>query len=284
MFGLQVNSKRFHPILKLVRPVNVVIVFVTIVVAGVLAKPDVSDMAWVLVAGLSGALIAAGGNAINDYFDVDIDKINRPERPLPRGTVTLDQARTLWWYTSGAGLALSALLSIWNLLLAAVWVGGLYIYSRKLKGTVLAGNLAVALMTGMAFPFGALVVGRPSLGLYPGLFAFLANLAREILKDVEDLDGDATANVLTLPVKHGARAGLLAATIVLSVLILFTIVPVMIGVYSNTYLFFVLIVDVELAFVGVSFWYDATLSNLRRLSLILKACMVGGLFAIFMGS
>ncbi|MCX6142160.1 MAG: geranylgeranylglycerol-phosphate geranylgeranyltransferase [Ignavibacteriales bacterium] len=274
----------FHPILQLVRPVNVVIVFVTIVVAGILAKPVGSDVVWILVAGLSGALIAAGGNAINDLFDVNVDEINRPDRPLPRETVTLDQARALWRYTSGAGLALSALLGIWNFLLAAVWVGGLYVYSRQLKGTVLIGNLTVAFMTGMAFPFGALVVGRPSLGLYPGLFAFLANLAREILKDVEDVNGDATANIETLPVKHGAGAGLLAATIVLGVLVLFTVVPVMAGVYNYTYLLFVLLVDVGLAFVGVSFWFDATLSNLRRLSLILKACMVGGLFAIFMGS
>jgi geranylgeranylglycerol-phosphate geranylgeranyltransferase len=284
MSGWQVNSDMFHPILQLARPVNIVIVFVTIVLAGILAKPVGSDKIWVLIAGLSGALIAAGGNAINDCFDLDADKINRPDRPLPRGTVTLGEARGVWMYASGAGLALSALLGVWNLLLATVWVGGLYFYSNRLKGTVLAGNLAVAFMTGMAFPFGALVVDRPGIGLYPGLFAFLANLARELLKDVEDVDGDAAANVVTLPVKHGAEAGLLAASIVLGVLILFTVVPVMVGVYNITYLLFVLIVDLGLAFVGASFWYDATLSNLRRLSLILKACMVGGLFAIFMGS
>ena len=278
------NSNRFHPFLQLVRPVNVAIVFVTIVVAGILAKADGWDMLWVLVAGISGALIAAGGNAINDYFDVNADKINRPDRPLPRGTITLKEARTIWMCTSGTGLALSALLGVWNLLLAAVWVGGLFVYSRQLKGTVLVGNVTVAFMTGMAFPFGALVVGRPGLGLFPGLFAFLANLAREILKDVEDVDGDATVNVVTLPVKHGEGAGLLAATIVLAVLVLFTILPVMVGVYNYAYLLFVLVVDAGLAFVGVSFWYNATLSNLRRLSVILKVCMVGGLLAIFVGS
>jgi geranylgeranylglycerol-phosphate geranylgeranyltransferase len=120
------NSKMLHPLLQLIRPVNVAIVFCTIVVAGILAKPDGWDLLGVLVAGISGALIAAGGNAINDYYDVKVDKINRPDRPLPRGTVTLDGARTLWMYASGAGLALSALSGVWNLLIAAVWVGGLY--------------------------------------------------------------------------------------------------------------------------------------------------------------
>ena len=241
-------------------------------------------MLWVIVAGMSGGLIAAGGNAINDFFDLKVDKINRPDRPLPRGIVTLEEAKSLWMYSSGAGLALSALLGVWNLIIASFWVAGLYVYSRQLKGTVLVGNVTVALMTGLAFPFGAFVVDRPGLGLYPGLFAFLANLARELLKDVEDVDGDATANLETLPVKHGAGAGFLGATIVLGVLILFTIVPVIVGVYNYTYLLFVLLVDLGLAYVGVSLWYDATVTNLRRLSLILKVCMVGGLFAIFVGS
>ena len=278
------SSRSLHPYLQLVRPVNVAIVFGTIVVAGVLAKSDGWEMLWVIVAGISGGLIAAGGNAINDFFDLKVDEINRPDRPLPSGIVTLEEAKSLWMYTSGAGLALSALLGVWNLIIASFWVVGLYVYSRQLKGTVLVGNVTVALMTGLAFPFGAFVVDRPGLGLYPGLFAFLANLARELLKDVEDVDGDATANLETLPVKHGAGAGLLGATIVLGVLILFTIVPVIVGVYNYTYLLFVLLVDLGLAYVGVSLWYDATLSNLRRLSLILKVCMVGGLFAIFVGS
>jgi geranylgeranylglycerol-phosphate geranylgeranyltransferase len=278
------NSRGFRPVLQLVRPANVAIVFLTIVSAGILARPGGWDMLWVLVAGLSGALIAAGGNAINDYCDQKVDEINRPERPLPSGAVTPSEAKAIWMSTSCAGLGLSALLGAWSGLIAAVWVGGLYVYSRELKGTVLAGNLTVALMTALAFPFGALVVGRPDLGLYPGLFAFMSNLAREILKDIEDVAGDSAIGVVTLPVRYGRRMGLLAATIVIVVLILLTVLPAVVGVYNSMYLLTVLLVDLGLAFVAFSFWHDATLSNLRRLSLILKVCMVGGLFAIFVGS
>ena len=278
------NSKTLHPYLQLVRPVNVAIVFATIVAGGFLAGPGGWDILLVFVAGLSGALIAAGGNAINDFFDIAIDKINRPDRPLPRGALSLKEAQTIWISLSASGAVLSLFLGFWNLLIACVWIGGLYVYSRYLKGTVLVGNFAVALMTGLAFPFGALVAGRPSLGVYPGLFAFLANLAREMIKDVEDVDGDAMVNAETLPVKHGANAGLLAATIVLGTLILLTFLPVIAGVYNYAYLLFILIVDLGLGFVGMSYWYDPSLSNLRRLSLILKGCMVGGLLAIFAGS
>jgi len=278
------NSRVFHPYVQLMRPANVAIVFVAIVAAGLLARPVGWDMLWVLVAGVSGALIAAGGNAINDCFDLKADEINRPERPLPSGLITPPEAKAIWMYTSGAGLGLSAFLGVWNSIIAAVWVGGLYVYSRQLKGTVLAGNLTVAFMTALAFPFGALVVGRPGLGLYPGMFAFLANLAREIIKDIEDVEGDSAVGAKTLPVTYGRRAGFLAATIVIVVLILLTILPAIVGVYNSTYLLCVLVVDLGLAFVGLSFWHDASLSNLRRLSLILKVCMVGGLLAIFVGS
>jgi geranylgeranylglycerol-phosphate geranylgeranyltransferase len=278
------NSKNLAPYFDLVRPVNLGIVFLTITVAGVLAKPSDWEWIWILVASISGALIAGGGNAINDLFDEKIDKTNRPDRPLPRGAISREDAHKTWIYASSAGLVLSLMLGFWNVLIAVIWVAGLYIYSRYLKGTVLVGNVAVAFMTALAFPFGALVTDRPGLGLFPGIFAFLANLAREILKDVEDVDGDATVDAETLAVKHGPEAGLLAASIAIGVLVLATLIPFVVGVYDYRYLTSVLFVNLGLGYVVISMWYDSTLSNLSRLSLILKICMVAGLLAIFLGS
>lgn len=278
------NSRTLDPRIEILRPVNLAIVFVTVVVAGMLAKPSGQDWLLIIVAAIAASLIAGGGNAINDYFDIKIDKINRPKRPLARGAITPGDAWKLWIGISSCGFVLSLFLGVWDVLIAIGWVGGLYAYSRYLKGTVLAGNIAVAFMTGLAFPFGAIVAGRPDLGIYPGLFAFLANLARELLKDVEDVDGDATVGAETLPVKHGPEAGLLGASIVIGVLILATFIPFIAGVYDLRYLLVVLFVNLALGFVVISMWYDSTLSNLRRLSLILKGCMVGGIVAVFLGS
>ena len=278
------NSKTLKLYAELLRPVNVAIVFGTIIVAGILAKPVGWNWIFVLAAALAGAAIASGGNAINDYFDLAIDKINRPQRPLPRGAISLDDAKKIWIYTSSLGFALSLVLGVWDLLIAVVWLVGLYIYSRHLKGTVLVGNLAVALMTGLAFPFGAIAAGRPGLGLYPGILAFLANLARELLKDVEDVDGDASVNAQTLSVTHGPEAGLLAASISIGVLVIASFIPYIVGVYNDVYLTIILLVNLGFAFVGVSMWYDSTHSNLKKLSLILKADMVGGLVAILLGT
>ncbi|HTY37552.1 MAG TPA: geranylgeranylglycerol-phosphate geranylgeranyltransferase [Bacteroidota bacterium] len=278
------NSKTLDPRIEILRPVNLGIVFLTVVVAGILGKPSGLDWLLIVVAGIAAALIAGGGNAINDSFDLNIDKVNRPHRPLPRGALTLEDARKLWMTCTAAGLVLSVPLGLWAIGIAIVWSTCLYWYSKNLKGTVVAGNVMVAFMTALAFPFGASVPGRIDLGLYPAVFAFLANLARELLKDVEDVDGDATVGAETLAVKHGPEAGLLGASIALGALILATLVPAAAGVYNYTYLFFVMFVNLALAYVIIAMWYDSTLSNLRRLSLILKVCMVGGIVSIFMGS
>ena len=81
------NSKTLDPRIEILRPVNLAIVFATVAVAGMLAKPSGLDWFWILVAAIAASSIAGGGNAINDYFDIKIDKINRPNRPLPSGSV-----------------------------------------------------------------------------------------------------------------------------------------------------------------------------------------------------
>lgn len=271
-------------IVRLLRPLNMGIVFLTIVAGGFLSDPSAVHWAQILLAAAAGALIAGGGNAINDCFDLEIDRLNRPGRPLPSGALTLNQANALWVALSLTGVTLSYLLTPWNLYISVFWVLALYYYSRTLKRTVLAGNVTIGILTGMAFLFGAVVTGEPSTALFPGIFAFLVNLTRELLKDVEDVEGDRNAGAMTLPVRYGTRPALMMATLVVVMLISATFLPYLLSIYSISYLWIVLVVDAVLLFVIFSWWRDESLSNLRRLSGILKLAMLVGLVAIFAGS
>ncbi|HLF20373.1 MAG TPA: UbiA family prenyltransferase, partial [Bacteroidota bacterium] len=150
--------------------------------------------------------------------------------------------------------------------------------------TVLLGNLLVALMTGMAFVYGAVVVGNPERSIVPAIFAFLINLARELVKDVEDLEGDARGQAMTFAVKHGANAGIILAGIVLMTLIGITIGAYVFGLYDLMYLYLVLIVDAVLVYVVVSMWKNRSPAHMRKVSLLLKLNMAIGLVAIFAGS
>ena len=202
---------------RLVRPLNVVMFFVGVALGGVLGGgPEVfsGEAGRALVLAVwSAALIGAGANAINDVFDLAIDRVNRPDRPLPSGAVSVGAAQAVWVGSSLLGVGLSALLSPLHLGVAVGAVGLLYAYSARLKRVPLAGNLAVALILAVAILYGGLAVGplTGALGL-GAAFAFGATLAREIAKDIEDVAGDAAEGARTLPLiaGHGvARAGVL---------------------------------------------------------------------------
>ncbi len=276
-------SEKIIAALQLLRPMNVAIMMLVASAAVLFAAGSgVSPVSFIL-AGLTAGLIGGAANAINDYFDVAIDRVNRPERPLPRGAVSPSVAVILWVVLSVGGISLNLFLNSSALWIAVLAVAMLYAYSAWLKRTVLLGNVVVAGMTGMVFVYGAVVAGAPGKALFPFLFAFLINLGREILKDIEDMAGDQRDGATTLPVKHGIPVALVIATAAFIVLIAATLVPFSLGMYGTTYIWMVSAVNVLLAFVIVSMWTQRMPRNLRRLNAVLKAGMIIGLIAMALG-
>lgn len=278
------NSDKLKALGELTRPVNCLIAFLSIAAASVLAAGGVEQWFQILIAALVGALVAGGANAINDYFDVEIDRINRPERPIPRGTVSKVEARLLWFILSFLGLSLNFLLTKGALAIAFLAVVSLFIYSMVLKKTVLTGNLVVALMTAMAFVYGGIVVGKPERSIVPALFAFLVNFAREVVKDVEDVEGDAGNRAVTLAVKYGPETSIMVASVVIVVLIGTTMAAYVLGLYNTIYLVLVLVLDMILLYIVISMWTDHSPVHMRKMSNLLKLNMAIGLVAIFAGS
>lgn len=193
---------------RLIRPLNAVMFLAGVALGGLLgggveAFADDSLRALLLAMG-SAALIGAGANAINDVFDVAIDRVNRPDRPLPSGAVSVGVARGLWFGLSLIGVGLGALVSPLHLGIGIGAVGLLYGYSAWLKRVPLAGNLAVATILGVAILYGGLAVGPAGGALWLGAgFAFGSTLAREVTKDIEDMVGDAAENARTIPLVAG---------------------------------------------------------------------------------
>jgi geranylgeranylglycerol-phosphate geranylgeranyltransferase len=160
----------------------------------------------------------------------------------------------------------------------------LYWYSAVFKRTIFIGNLVVAIMTGMAFIYGAVIVGNPNRAVVPALFAFLINIVREVIKDIEDMEGDRKDNANTLPVRYGPKPALWVASVSIVLLIATTIAAYQLDVYTVYFLYPVLIVDVLLVAVLIGMWKDQSPSTMNRLSNGLKLCMVVGLVAIYLGS
>ena len=155
---------------------------------------------------------AAAGNVRNDVMDVAIDRVAHPSRPLARGSLSLRAARTwaLVWYA--IAIVAGALVSWLGLVLVVAALPLMEGYERIAKARGLIGNAMIGLLSGAPFILGAIAVDHVGLAVLAlaGLAA-LATLAREILKDAEDVDADRGAR-RTLPMTIGAaRAGRVAA-------------------------------------------------------------------------
>ena len=160
----------------------------------------------------------------------------------------------------------------------------MFFYSFKFKRVVLFGNFVVAFSTGLAFVFAGSVVENIAEALIPALFAFLINFGREIMKDIEDMEGDLKCGVRTFPMVCGVKRAVAVINFVFAVLILFTFVPYFLNIYSWRYLAVVSLgVDTVLIFVMLSLLKDISRENLKRLSNILKFDMIVGLVAIYIG-
>ncbi len=268
---------------RLTRPLNVFIAMLSIFI-GAFVTGTIQPVFRVLMACLSGGLIAGAANAINDYFDVEIDKINKPDRPVASGRITRSEAYIFSWILFILGIAVSTFVNRRAVSVAILSSILLYLYSAKLKRTVLWGNLNVSLVTALAFIYGGIAVDRLEIALIPAIFSFFYHLGREIVKDTEDIVGDQADGIVTFPIKYGAKNALILATVIYFILIGLTLVPYILHIFGIYYLIIVIfVVDLLILLVLVSMWRNPDAKNLSRLSLILKLNMFAGLVAVYCG-
>ena len=267
----------------LVRPVNIFIGALTVFVGAVITG-TIHPLEKVVLACISGSLIMAGGNVINDYFDLEIDRVNKPFRPLPSNIVTAKGVLSFAIILFALGVFLSIFIFPLAVFVAVITSIGLFFYSAKLKQTVFFGNIAVSLFSALAFIYAGIAVGGWQEAFGPAGFSFRFSLGREIIKDIEDQSADKTVSAETLPLRFGTKTALKVTTVVFSSLILFTFIPYIFGIYGELY-FWVVLVGVDLVIVSsLGFmWKHPSMQNLRRISAVLKADMPVGLLAIYLG-
>ena len=196
---------------SIIRPANSVVAGLAAVVAYLIATGTLVPGVILLMAVVT--LITAAGNVINDYFDAEIDAINRPERPIPSGTVSRNAALVYAGVLFLLGILISAFTVPLCLAIALFNAFLLVAYAARLKSTPFFGNAAVSYLAASIFLFGgALAGGNRLLDMLPvATIAFLAMLARELLKDAEDIDGDRAGGADTLPIRIGVQKTALLA-------------------------------------------------------------------------
>ena len=229
-----------NPYIALTRPGNVVLTAIAVVAGSFIAAGDniVDFQVEILIASISAMMLVGGGNALNDYNDRESDKKNHPKRPIPAGLISAENT-LLYSQVLLAGGLLVVLFGLANKLpfiIALIGTVTLISYENQLKALGMSGNIAVGFMSGAVFLFAGMVVNDPGPTLWMFGLAFFATISREIIKDVQDLEGD--KDRLTLPARIGISNSLIVAGVILIIAIVlsYTAVPQFDGMALNAYL------------------------------------------------
>ena len=221
------------PALRLVRLGNT-IVSLAGTVAGALAAAGhgfdlpLSEYVVFLLAGISAAMVTAGGNVLNDILDREGDRRNHPDRPLVTGAVSVGAAK---WLSAallvGSGLVVLpvALRAPWLVPLWLAALAALLAYEARFKSAGLSGNALVAFLTADVFLYGGAAAGHPSFTAPFAAMAFAATLSREIIKDMEDAEGDVDRR--TLPRVHGFPLATTLARVAVGLALALSPIPVL---------------------------------------------------------
>ncbi len=280
--------QRFIDWLRLIRLVNCLLASVGVWIGAYLTWNSPEYYGPVVVS-LSAFLICAAGNVLNDLVDIRVDAINRPERVLVTGRISPQAARNAAIALDLIAVLMSAAVSWPALALGLVTVGILTAYNLKLKRVPVSGNVAVALSAGLTFIAGGLAVDPVLAFRLPGpligaLFAFFFHLVREIVKDVQDMEGDGAAGLRSLPLVAGVPVAMMTALGLFTAMVVLTFVPLWLHWFGRPYeIITVYVVDLPLLLLLIGSGRHPSPRMLRVVSGALKIGMALGLLALLLG-
>ncbi len=268
---------------KLSRPLSTLTGVLAVFLGGYVAGTGAWDK--ILLAALATLFVSASSNAWNDYRDIDIDRINQPQRPLPAGMVSPRAALVFSVVLAVLSVVLAALINPTALVIAAASNLLLYAYSVWLKSTVLLGNATVALISALSPVFGGVAAGNARPSLWLGAIIFVGILAREVLKTLADYEGDKAHGVRTISTAIGPRAARTVFFLLLGITAIVMLAPYLLGDYKPIYAAIVGLGVFPVAlYVILRTTRDRTGPQLERLSQILKYDFLVWFAAVLLGA
>lgn len=291
---------------KIIRWPNVLLTILTqlVIVYGLLIPSGVDPALnyWqLLLLIIATGLLTAGGNVINDIYDVGIDQINKPQKLLVTKSISETNAYNLYFVLTVLAVICGFVLSnsLDKPILSSIFIGVafvLYLYASSLKAMLLVGNIVISLLVALVILITGIFELFPSITtenqpvfkflmerlLEFGLMAFLINLVREWVKDCEDVNGDKAGGRNTLAIALGrTRAARFIAVFILGILML-------LGWYIYEYIYlsdittyyFIFLIMGPLMFIMIKLWTTQTQKEFHILSTVLKVVLLFGILSI----
>jgi geranylgeranylglycerol-phosphate geranylgeranyltransferase len=225
-------------------------------------------------------LVSAGAFALNDYFDVETDKLNNKKTPIVNGEITKNNALLISILLLGFGIIISLPLGLNALFIAVVFAVLSVLYNYKLKDVALIGNIIISMSMAIVFIFTEIAISNTitQTSIFMGLTSMFSGLGREIYKTVQDVDGDVKARKSkTLPVLIGKNNSIHLGTISIILAILGAIYMFLeiIPMKQNLFYLFAAGISIVLFFNAILIVYSKEKNFEKIRNLTLKAMTFG---------
>ncbi len=237
-------------IIQLFRPDLSLAAGICVIVGEIVALGNIPPIMDMFLGFAVGFFISSSTLILNDYFDLETDKINAPDRPLPSGLVKPSHVIILSAITAIIGLFAALSINLLALGVAIIfWIIG-FLYNWKLKRTGLLGNLIVSSSVAITFIFGGIVVENPwnTMVWCFSAIAFFIDLGEEIGADALDMEGDKEINSQSIALKIGQNAAFQITAIIFAVVVLISFIPLILGGMGLNYLIMIIFMDIIIVF------------------------------------
>ncbi|MEA2054970.1 MAG: UbiA family prenyltransferase [Candidatus Thermoplasmatota archaeon] len=276
--------KKLRALWKLTRLDHGVMIAIAIFIGALIAGKGLPPMDKFFFAFLTALFLEAGAFALNDYFDLEVDKKNRRmDRPLVSGDLKPADALLIYFVFLPAGLAASFMVNTTCFTIAAINAVIATLYDVKLKEIKIIGNFYIAFIMAIPFIFGSTAVSTtiPEAIYFIAAIAFLSGVAREITKDVMDFAGDSARKTKSFPTYLGKRGANTIASVFYLIAIVMSYIPFIFNIdeayyHDYIYLSIVLVTDILLAYTSLVILTKVDTESMNK-------CRKTSLMGIFIG-
>ena len=236
-------------LLSLIRPINSFMIGLAVIVGIAIGSPDMLFSRLSIYGFITGFSISSYSMIINDIYDIEIDKVNQPERPLAKQIISINSALLLSLILLLIGLTSSMIISYSHLIITVIFSFLSWFYNIWGKKQGIIGNSIVASSMSIPFIFGGVITGNISLLVWSiSLIAFLSGMGREIIKTIADVEGDKIKGVKSVSIQFGSRNAMLIACGFIIISILISFIPVYLNLIQIYYIPLLILTDLILIY------------------------------------
>ncbi len=240
--------------ISIVRPINCAMIGFAVVIGYFVSKPAAIAAGAIALGFVTGFAICAFSMVVNDYYDIEVDRVNQPTRPLPSGAVSKGGAVGIGVAALVVGFAAAVLLQdVGAVLIVALYAFLAWLYDFRAKKYGVSGNLIVASSLAIPFVYGGVISGGKvldSLLLFMASTSFLAGVGREVVKAMADVPGDQKRGVRSYASVHGLRAASVLGALFFLAAVVTSLLPLTVISVNAFYKFGVVLPDAAFVYLA----------------------------------